>query len=216
MEYRGRSRRLLGSTPAHGLPHQGRGQALVEFALVVPIFLILFIGIIEFAFVFSAALGLNNATRSASLVAAEAGNTSGADCAILNSIQQSIRSPMVLLPGDSVTIAQADRNGKPIAGRQDVWNYTAAAQPCTSATRTYSVNFTQASATYPATGSENSGGRCDILQGCSATVPLDSVAVSITYHYNYHTPLGNFLALHGWGSGFDLTWSNVMRLEPIL
>jgi Flp pilus assembly protein TadG len=189
---------------------------MVEFALVVPVFLIVFIGIIEFAFVFNAALGLNFATRNASLVAAEEGNTSGADCAILNSIQQSIRAPMVLLLGDSVTISQADRNGKPVAGRQDVWSYTTTAQACTSATKTYSVNFTQASATYPATGTENSGGRCDILQGCSASVPLDSVAVSVTYHYNYHTPLGNFLSLPGWGSGFNLTWSNVMRLEPIL
>jgi len=189
---------------------------MVEFALVFPIFLILFIGLIEFAFVFNATLGLNFATRNGSLVAAAAGNTSGADCAILNSIQQSIRAPMVLLPGDSVTISQADRNGKPVAGRQNVWNYTTTNQSCAFATKTYAVNFTQASASYPATGSQNSGGRCDILQGCSATVPLDSISVSVTYHYDYHTPLGNFLTLPGWGSGFNLTWSNVMRMEPIL
>ncbi len=189
---------------------------MVEFALVFPLFLILLIGLIEFAFVFNAALGLNFATRNASLVAAEEGNTSGADCAILDSIQQSIRAPMVLLSGDSVTISQADRNGNIIPTRQDVWTYTTTTQSCTSATRTYQVNFAPGSATYPATGTENSGGRCDILQGCSASVPLDSVAVSVKYHYNYHTPLGNFLALPGWGTGFDLTWTNVMRMEPIL
>jgi len=76
--------------------------------------------------------------------------------------------------------------------------------------------------TYPpltvVNGALRSGTRCDVLQGCATGGfnPMDSIGVSITYHYNYHTPLGNFLALPGWGSGLDMTWSNVNRMEPTL
>jgi len=235
MDHRDRGRRSLARWLDRPPRHGSRGQALVEFALVFPVFLILFIGIIEFAFVFNAALGLNFATRNASLAAAEAGNTVGADCAILNDIQKSIGAPMDLAQVQSVAIFKADRDGKPLGGYdqntgkplgpQDVWNYSPAAQSCKAGLTTYSVHFiaeaTPSQPTYPATGAGNSSaGRCDVLQGCKQAsgsyAPLDSIGVSITYHYNYHTALGNFLALPGWGSGFDLTWGNVNRMEPTL
>jgi len=50
------------------LPHnddQSRGQGLVEFALILPILLILLLGIIEFGYVFAAYSGLFNAAREA-------------------------------------------------------------------------------------------------------------------------------------------------------
>jgi len=197
---------------------RSRGQALVEFALVIPVFLMLFIAIIEFAFVFNSALGLNFATRNASLAAAEAGNLLGADCAILNSVEKSIGAPMDLARVQSVTIFQADRSGTPL-GPQDVWKYDTVAHDCPAGATTYSVHFTLSSTTYPATGAvdSNPAGRCDVLRGCSATVPLDSIGVTIDYHYPYHTPLGNFLVLPGWSAGYiDLTWSNVNRMEPTL
>ncbi len=62
-----------------------RGQSLVEFALVFPIFFTLLLGLIEFAFVFNAILAMNYAARDAALSAAEAGDRSGADCIILDS-----------------------------------------------------------------------------------------------------------------------------------
>ena len=218
ISHRGRARRSFERCPRSLPYHRHCGQALVEFALVIPLFLILLIGVIEFAFVFNTALGLNNATRVASLAAAEAGNTTGADCPILNSIQTSIGVPMNLAQIQSVTIFKADPTTGQSLGPEDVYAYDATAQSCSTSGATYSVNFQlpPSPATYPATGSEETGGRCDVLEGCSTTVPLDYVGVSITYHYNYHTPLGNFLALPGWGSGFNLSWSNVMRMEPTL
>jgi hypothetical protein len=185
---------------------------------VIPLFIILLTATIEFAFVFNAALGLNDATRNASLAAAEAGNFSGADCPILNSVQTSIGAPMDPALIQSVTIFKANPTNGSSLGPEDVYTYDAAVQPCEFGEKTYSVNFSPAPSpgTYPATGSEGSGGRCDVLEGCGATAPLDNIGVSITYHYNYHTPLGDFLSLPGWGSGFNLTWSNVMRMEPTL
>ena len=69
------------------------GQTLVEFALVFPMFFILFLGVIEFAFSFNAILAVNYASRNAALAAAEAGATTGADCVILGGIESDVAAP---------------------------------------------------------------------------------------------------------------------------
>ena len=47
-----------------------RGQALVEFAIVLPILALLLLGIIQFAFIFAAQIGVTNAAREAARIAA--------------------------------------------------------------------------------------------------------------------------------------------------
>jgi Flp pilus assembly protein TadG len=223
MNYRGRAPRSVGRWLDRPPRHRSRGQALVEFALVFPIFLLLFIGIIEFSLVFNAALGLNFATRSASLAAAEAGNQLAADCAILREVQRSILTPMDLQQVQTVTIYKTDRGGAPVVpAAQDVWTRASTPQNYDANCKgvgavAYTLYFQPTSIGWAPTGSGNSGGRCDVLQGCSATAPLDSIGVRIDYHYPYHTPLGNLVALPGWSSGYiDLTWANVDRMEPTL
>ena len=49
---------------AGGSPHEA-GQALVEFAFVAPILVLLIMGIFQFAFVFQSQIGLTNAVREA-------------------------------------------------------------------------------------------------------------------------------------------------------
>jgi hypothetical protein len=71
-----------------------RGQTLVEFALIFPIFIVLFFGMIEFGFLFNAQLSLNFATRDASLLAAEAGTSDGnADCVVLRKVDEDLSAP---------------------------------------------------------------------------------------------------------------------------
>src|SRR5690349_801127 len=57
-----------GSTPAR------RGQSLVEFALVLPLFLMMTIGIVDMARVFSANVNLADGVRKAALWASEGSN----------------------------------------------------------------------------------------------------------------------------------------------
>ena len=70
-----------------------RGQTLVEFALVVPLFMGILIAIVEFAFTFNAVLAAQYSSRDAALVAAEAGNADGADCAILSTVEADMGAP---------------------------------------------------------------------------------------------------------------------------
>ena len=83
--------RLIRGLP--GRRSSSRGQSLVEFALVFPIFLTMVMGLFEFAFVFNALLSIGHATRDAALVAAEAGNAARRDCAILQQVEDDVTAP---------------------------------------------------------------------------------------------------------------------------
>jgi len=202
-----------GATPRRS--DHGRGQTLVEFALVLPLFMILLMGVIEFALMFNATLAINFASRNASLVAAEAGSQGTADCAILSKIEQDIGAPLDKSAIQSVTIYKADRAGNS-TGQANVYARTSSA-PITCSGFTPSPPYTIGTSTYPM-GEAPTGGRCDVLSGCSPTIPMDSIGVKIVYRYYFHTPLRNLVSfLPGASVGYmDFSWSNVMRMEPIL
>jgi Flp pilus assembly protein TadG len=185
----------------------GRGQALVEFALVFPIFIVMLLGIIEFAFMFNALLSVNYAARDAALAAAEAGDGTGADCVILDTVDGSIGPPTSDNRINTVDIYQATANGVMIGSPT---RYTrGSTTTCTFVDGTsLTVPYTRTTNNYP------EASRCNILGGCGVGHPsVDNVAVKVTYTHSYVTPLQNFL-----GGGTTLTFdrSSVMRMEPIL
>lgn len=55
---------------ARGAPSRRRGQALPEFALILPILALIFLSIIQLGFIFSAQVGITNAVREAARLAA--------------------------------------------------------------------------------------------------------------------------------------------------
>ena len=69
------------------------GQGLVEFALVVPLVILLFMGILELALAFNAFIGLNRASQMGGHLAATIGNQAGADCVILSHIESDVMVP---------------------------------------------------------------------------------------------------------------------------
>jgi hypothetical protein len=192
--------------------HHPRGQALVEFALVLPIFLTLFIGIIEFSFVFNATLAVNFASRDAALIAAEAGNASGADCAVLRTVLDRISAPADSRNIVDVRIYRANTVGQAIpvgAPQQNVYAYggsmTCALPGNPSATIPFHLSGT--------IGYQDTS-RCNTVAGCGSGRPLDHIGVEIRYTYTWRTPLSNLVGLGG--SGYVLDKANSMRMEPIL
>ncbi len=208
---------------------KSHGQSLVEFAIVFPLFVLLLLGLVEFGFLFNATLAVNFASRNASMTAAVAGANTWSDCKVLEGIEADLAPPLNRALIQNVAIFRTDRAGNPISPpAQNVWTRSGS----TSCTGPNGAAFTIPYAlgvspddTYPPT----TLARCDQLSGCEreispgpppvlAYVPLNSIGVRILYRYQFHTPLRNLIGfLPGASTGyFDISWSNVMRMEPIL
>jgi hypothetical protein len=189
----------------------------VEFALVFPLFLLLLLSVIEFAFVFSAMLGLAYATRDGALVAAEAGSTEGADCIILKTVEKDVGAPANKNQIQAVVIFRADKNGAD-TGSSNTWTRGGTFTCPDNSTVPYTPPRTFGYPEGPPTLG-GVGGRCNFLNGCGGTRELDTIGVRVTYVHRWVTPLGTFggggFGGQG-GSGFTLTQSNSMRMEPVL
>jgi hypothetical protein len=190
---------------------RAQGQTLVEFALILPLFMLVLTAVIEFGFLFNSYLAINFASREASLVAAEAGNLARADCLILNSIDQSVGSPSD--PGliTEVEIYRADRAGNPINGKFTKYVRGAGVTSCDlpGGGDPLVVPYVVGADDYKPID------RCNRLVGCkSGETGVDQIGVKITYMYSWHTPLGN---LFGGSAGKTrLEKANIMRMEPVL
>ncbi len=189
--------------------HRSRGQSLVEFAMVFPLFFTLFLGIIEFAFAFNAILGVNYASRNAALAAAEAGTSLGSDCVILNRIEGDIGAPANKTNITSIEIYRAKSNGDDYVPSEKTTFTRTGSLTCTMPDGTSTtVPYTRSSNGYPEIN------RCNVLAGCGGThTTIDHIGVRIAYTHNFVTPLQTFV---GGGNGFSFSRSNVMRMEPIL
>jgi len=67
--------------------HRQRGAALVEFALIAPVLVLIVAGIFEFGLAFRDSMTLSNALRSGARVGSNAGRERAADYTILKSIE---------------------------------------------------------------------------------------------------------------------------------
>ncbi len=188
------------------------GQSIVEFALVVPLFVLLLVGIIEFAFALNSVLAVNFATREAALIAAEAGNADGSDCVILKRVEDSVTMPADHSNVTSVVIYKSNRNGAKLATNT---YQRIGSTDCVVTGVTLTVPYTLI-------GGEGymDTKRCNVLAGCPANAPLpattavDQIGVEVRYSYSWHTPLAGLLSLSG--TGYNIIQANTMRMEPIL
>ena len=191
------------------------GQGLVEFALVIPLFLVSLIGILEFGMLYSALNGINYASRDAALLAAELGNTDGGDCVIIAKVESDVGAPADPQQIQSITIAWTDANGvTQVDGSGNPYSnlYTrGGSTTCSLPTGDVTVPYTRVTDNYPEPD------RCNILAGCPAPHDggLDTIAVQVIYQYTYKTPLATLLDWTG-STGWTLDKSNAMRMEPIL
>jgi Flp pilus assembly protein TadG len=196
---------------------QARGQGLVEFALVFPLFIFMVLGLIEFAFVFNAVLALDNASRNAALLAAEAGSSPGADCVILEQVLDDVGAPADSARVSRVTIFWSDQNGQPKAGGGTVFQTVydrGGTTTCTFPDNTsLTVPFRLVQDNYPVAS------RCNFLGGCGGNHPtLDIVGVKVTYQYVWKTPvnLSWLTQLAYGGPTLTIERSDAMRMEPVL
>lgn len=200
--------------PLQGRRHVWRrGQALVEFTIILPIILTMALSIAEFGVAFGTNMTLIQATREGARTGAilvdgsdalECPGLTGAgsvDPQIIAAVQRTIESSgsgITLANVNWIHIFKADANGNPVANSTNEWlvGGVVGAQSC-GVDLHFHLNGT---ALWPASGRSN-------------TLPVDSIGVSISYKYKLFTPLSALTGLFG-ASQITMIDSTVMALEP--
>src|ERR1035437_741129 len=181
-----------------------RGQAMVEFAMIFMIFMTVVVAIMEFSFVLTIKTGISFASQDATQLAAELGNTADADCTILQQIDKDLQAPIDKSRVQGVKIFYTDSTGA--VGVSDNWTkYGTYLCPMLNVTIPWSKGIQG----YPASD------RCNILSavGCTPHTSLDWIGVTITYQYNWITPLPGLVGIGGSGPLFAET--HISRMEPV-
>lgn len=198
-----------------------RGQALVEFAILTPAFMLVLVSMLEFGLLFNHDLTLQYATREGARVgsALACGATSTdptcdsvftsppyeVDPYVIAAVQRILEaggSPIVMADISSITIYQADASGNVVPGRTDLWKYAKGGGPSIDGQALDFARF-------------GSNGWPDTAPRQNGASP-DSIGVSIAYTYRWVTPLGSLLRLVG-GAGAGSTQISdrtVMALNP--
>jgi Flp pilus assembly protein TadG len=177
---------------------------LVEFALVIPIFLVLVVAIAEFAFLLTVKTGITFASQDGTQYAAELGNATDADCYILQRIEADVQAPVDASRIQSVSIFWTNLTGANLGA--DTWNRSGT-HLCNNGV---TIPYTQMTNGYPAAN------RCNVVlaTGCATGhTGVDWIGVTITYAYQWITPLPGMIGLGGSPPTFVET--NTSRLEPI-
>ena len=178
---------------------RSRGQAMVEFALILPLFLILLMGMLEFGIVFNHRNAMAYAVREGGRVGASLGNggsqPSGVDPAILAAVQRGLTDPILIENIASIEIFAADTSGAPIAGKIDKYDR--------AGTLIGVAGWPATSRTPPGLVAGNVG---------------DSIGIRVVYDFRPQTPLGTLLGLFINGNPpyttIRMTDGAVTKLEP--
>ncbi len=188
-----------------------RGQAAVEFMLVLPIFLFVLIAIIEFAFAFSTLNALSFAARDVARVGVEGGDRLGTDCSMLEGLERSFGASSDRSGISRVEFYWSDDKGNVKNSAVNVYTRTGNMTCTTVKGDTVTLPYTLVSATYP------EASRCTVVAGCLAMSPphtsVDTLGVQITYAYRWKTPLSVFLQM---SPTITLQSAQQMRIEPVL
>lgn len=203
---------FLGLLRGRGHKRGERGQGLVEFAFLLPVFMLLLLGMLEFGFVFDQNLTLEYATREGARVGSALANDGGptgcatVDNQIMAAVQRVLLSPGSRVKpeaGMTVLIWKADATGARNAATTNTWTFFGVGLGPT-------VDG-QAIAFKPVVGSQN-------WDACSRSngTPVDSIGVSLIHTYSFQTPLAGILKFFGGASAGQLTMSDktVMALNP--
>jgi hypothetical protein len=169
------------------------GQGLVEFALVIPVFLTLLMGVIEFGFLYNNLLTVQFGARQGASAAAQAGGVDGADCSILRAVEQALTPPIDRRRVEFVEIFQSDAAGNVVPGIVNRYVREGTLDCPGTGTQPYTL-----------VGEE---GYPQIQRHDALVEGLDVIGVRIGYQYLGVTPVAV-------GRTWDLADGATLRMEP--
>ncbi len=186
-------------------------------SLLLPLFLMLLLGMLEFGLAFDHLLSIDYASREGARVGAALANGGGTmgcgsgqspnaatvDAQIVAAVERVLTSPGSLVQAQNVSqirIYLATATGGETAGKVNVWVYAPDAGPVVDGD---ALDFT------PSTAPWDPCSR-------SSTLPAQSIGVAISYRYAFSTPLGGILRLVGGSTatGLDISDHTVMAVNP--
>jgi Flp pilus assembly protein TadG len=183
-----------------------KGQAIVEFAMLLPVFVLLIIGLIEFSLVWNSRNTVLFASRDGSMIAAEGGSLYGTDCVVLQRIESDVVSPSTALRIQEISIYWSDRNGDQIGSNQNIYTRTGSTSCTYPDGNTITVPYTLATAGYVESA------RCSVLAGCGGShTSVDTIGVRVTYQHFWLTSFVRFA-----GNSVTFTEASITRAEPQL
>lgn len=104
---------------------------MVEFALILPVFVIILLGLLEFGSAYDHRNAMAYAVREGARVGASLGNggtsSSNVDPTIVAAVRRGLTDPILIENISSIEIFKADTNGQPITGKINRFDHTGAA-----------------------------------------------------------------------------------------
>lgn len=183
-----------------------KGQAIIEFAMLLPLLLLLIVGLVEFSFVWNSRNTILFASRDGSMLAAEGGSIDGTDCVVLRRIESDVVSPSRAIRVQDITIYWSDRNGDMIGSNQNIYTRSGTTTCAYPDGSSITVPYTLTTAGYLEST------RCNVLAGCGASHPtVDTIGVRVTYQHFWLTSFARLA-----GSGITFSESTITRAEPQL
>lgn len=121
-----------------------RGQSLTEFALIFPVFLLMTVGVVDFARIFSSYIALTNAVREGALYAGTCADPTSCGYTDAVKVRLAMDSELVGMNGSDVAVADPLCRG----AWPDGTDFATGATKCPTSTDA-SLQFVRVSASYP-------------------------------------------------------------------
>jgi hypothetical protein len=188
-----------------------RGQSLVEFTIILPVFMILLLMMLELGFLLTDDMTVLYASREGARTGASlAQGSATVPCAtavdplIIAAVERTMTSPGSLLSLPKVgqiRLYKADANGNE-AGPVNIWTYAAGGGPIPQGSTTH-LDFKETSHGWDACSRKNGP-------------TYDSIGVSVAYRYDFVTGLAAMISMIRGGTGTSININDraVMALNP--
>ena len=187
-----------------------RGQAMLEFAILVPAFMIVLFGMLEFGFAFSHHLTLEYATREGARMGAALANgtaevacgpvtaTNDLDAYIIAAVQR-----VLLGAGGQIPIAQV----------KEIHIYKSDSVGAEGSTNIWIPGAGPTVELVPLQFKRSGATNWDPCSRTNVSGNVDSLGVSLIYDYQYITPLGNLMRMTG-APQLRISDRTIMALNP--
>lgn len=203
-----------------------RGQGLVEFALVLPILVLLVVSTGELGLIFGKMHSLGYASREGARVGAALAQGVGCspsnpdqdpskvDATLIGAVQRILTSPdsgIRLADVPEIRIFKASSTGGETSGTLSRWTPLAEGElgaEIDPGPGTVRISFERREWNWPACTRRNTGGMANLNN-------VESIGVTVLYRYDFVTPLPALLdALSGGALSLTLSQTTVMALNP--